>query len=615
MVEISAPRSQQQIAVGAPQVDSEAITEEAIAADLAAELDPTTAPRGFGGDAPAESPDPLPSNPLPPTWQSERTKRSRQIGLVVAVAGSGLIVSILAFGWFVKNWPAAEPPIAEAVTDSSVEQSHANAVDSDVEPAVAENSDPDSAKSVDPQDPKIDTKTTVETDVATPHPVDAVVPVSKADSPIPTDLMPNSMLDPLGLDASTTKDTSFPNESKKAEPDSIGKIDLPPEAKKWAGILNLEGGIAEPKLAAPATLDDIEIEGPSAENIDPMMIANPPEPINFKAALAMKLAFAAANNGEYPLNDLALLISQISGVPIQVDWVSFDLCGVDIRDGVKGNSWLSIEELLERIAKSVGGEITKEETFITLAPTDEVFQGKLDELIDCSDFGPGRDSAIATVNAFLVGEGRSGANAKQIKLGEERHDQQVAALAIESMRRMRGVKGKIPDSVLIRWAQSATDKQLDWPVVTGGKTGKALLSPLAIAGLLRRLSRENDATCFVNWFDANRRGMAPQQLVMPFMNDDAGEVLATTLKSFELQVRRVDQSHWWVGTEATYDRFPVLVWTPPLGKSNDEFARRITAIVGADETKLAIDPDTGRALLLLPRYIVRQLPKLLEGLK
>ncbi|NNE01234.1 MAG: hypothetical protein HKN47_28305, partial [Pirellulaceae bacterium] len=81
-----------------------------------------------------------------------------------------------------------------------------------------------------------------------------------------------------------------------------------------------------------------------------------------------------------------------------------------------------------------------------------------------------------------------------------------------------------------------------------------------------------------------------------------------------LQVRQVDQSHWWVGTEATYDRFPVVLWTDPLGTAQVPLSERITQATGG-QSPMVVDPQTGRALLLLPRFIVRQMPKILEGLQ
>jgi hypothetical protein len=117
----------------------------------------------------------------------------------------------------------------------------------------------------------------------------------------------------------------------------------------------------------------------------------------------------------------------------------------------------------------------------------------------------------------------------------------------------------------------------------------------------------------VNWYDANRRGLAPEKLVIPFAETDAATTLEATLSSFAMQVRQVDAKHWWVGSESTYDHLPVVVWTSPLGNSRDIFNQRITDVMAAnpgDVFRSTIDQDSDRALLLLPRYIVRQLPKI-----
>ncbi len=655
MVEIARPQPKQQVAVGSPQVDSEAITEEAIAAGSASEFEPPDVPSGFGGQMLDTAPSgqsaadhaPAIGGPLPPTWESSRTQRSRHIALVVALAGSGLIAAVLMFTWFVKNWPA-ENEASTQPTVSAPEHSNQPDSQSPKEPSAVQSDRPQGNAESSALDPSANQPKTADPDAADPEAADPEV--SEMDAGIeqgpndansdrdamgdqqptvvqpseiktnvkpPSDLLTDSMLDPLGLNE-PTQDKSFPGGDDKQPNPADGQIDLSTEVRKFADMLDLQGEADAPKLDAPATIDDLKIEGPTNENIDPMMIANPPEPINFKRALAIKVALAITKKDRYPLSDLTLLLSQVSGVPIQIDWVSFDLVGVNIRDGVsglKGKGKLSIDEWLNFIAESVGGEITRSETLVTLAPAEELFQEKLATLLDTSDLGAGQATATATVNELLVGKPQGGVSTKRIKVGDQRYDQQLAALAVEAMRRMRGVPGKIDNAVLQRWAQAASDPQLDWPLVSGGQAGKPLLSPLTMAGFLRRMARQNDATCFINWDDANRRGMAPQQLVMPFMGAKAGEVLKFTLQPFELQVRRVDRTHWWVGTEATYDRFPVIVWTDSLGKKQDRFVKRINQIDGGDDVKLSIDADTQKALLLLPRYIVRQMPKLLDDAK
>jgi hypothetical protein len=117
----------------------------------------------------------------------------------------------------------------------------------------------------------------------------------------------------------------------------------------------------------------------------------------------------------------------------------------------------------------------------------------------------------------------------------------------------------------------------------------------------------------VNWYDANRRGVGPEQLVLPHAGSDAAATLQETLSRFALQVRQVDAQHWWVGSEVTYDRLPILIWTSPLGDSRDTFTRRLATVMSGasrDTFRLTIDEESDRALLLLPRYIAGQLAKI-----
>ena len=163
-----------------------------------------------------------------------------------------------------------------------------------------------------------------------------------------------------------------------------------------------------------------------------------------------------------------------------------------------------------------------------------------------------------------------------------------------------------------RWTQAADQPPESWNLLSGGKSGPPYDAPVTVAEVLRHVARANNASCVVNWHDAVRRRLSPEQLTLPFAAADGGTELADTLTPFGMQVRKVDESHWWVGTAATYDRLPLVVWTQPLGERRDSFMNQIkTIMAGADEDsfRMAIDPQSDRAILLLPRFVVRQLPK------
>ena len=101
--------------------------------------------------------------------------------------------------------------------------------------------------------------------------------------------------------------------------------------------------------------------------------------------------------------------------------------------------------------------------------------------------------------------------------------------------------------------------------------------------------------------------------MIPHVKGDAGAMLGKALQAFPMQTRQVDAKHWWVGTEPTYDRLTAVVWTPPLGESKEDFLQRIDTIMqgaSAETYRVSYDEVSDRALMLLPRFIVRQLPKI-----
>ena len=621
------PQLNQQVAVGSSNVDSQAITEDSIAP---AEItDPTDAPSGFAGSDTVPSSqleDSLGSSidgPAPPNWESAKTQRSRQVGLVFTIATSGLLGAGLLFGWFIKNWNSTPPAIASVdAEDQGLNQEQLPAVaDSvaDIEPndvptESGDAVDSDSMPSARPRDTEPDDLPSVDTEPQTPDqdsdsqkdlPSVASTPMN---TEVPNDLLPADLNDPFGLGVPKSDDDA------KEDAQPTGPADLPEEMKSVIGILDLDGDQAAPALEKPPTIDEIEIEMATDENVDPTLIANPPKPINFKRALSTEMGLLSEKG--YSLADLALVFSQTSGVPIQIDWVSFELVGFDIAEpvqGLKAMGTLPMTELLDRIASTVGGKVVRGESMLTIAPSDEAIDQSVRSIVDLSDFGAGQATATITINQFLGGK----ASEKEVALGSETMDKQLAALATDALRRVRGIAPKIDHSRFRRWAQSVSDPRLDWPIVSGGDPGPQFRSPLAFAGLARRIAQKNDSLCFINWFDANRRGLSPKQLVMPNMAADAGQVMRSMLDSFELQARQVDKDHWWIGTESSYDRFPVVVWTSQLGAQSDAFAARLqTACAQASfEMKMSVDPETGCAILLLPRFVVRQLPKLQNGLK
>ena len=609
-----------QVAVGQSSVDSEAITEEAIAADpeFSHEDSLSNEPAFAGSESLASDSNPADyesdSTGSPLNWQSEKTQRSRQIAFVVAVSISGLLVAIAAFSWFVQSWRTPEvvavtSDIESPSADISDPAEHAN---SGAEKTAAEQEpidkprEPKPVASENPTDPS-QAKQTSSTDQQPP------AKIQDPTSPIPSDLMPQSpLVDPVKTEPQTEQSPVVkPKEDPASEtdqPKDSGMQELPPGFARFTDFLLDEGSLDEPNLAAPPTIEDLKIQGAAEDDVDPL--AAQVKPLNLRAELGLEIALSA--NG-YPLSDLILTLSQMTGVPIQLDWVSFDLAGIPIDSTASApKGWQSARNILEHVAEQFDAEIRAEELLVTFTPSDDRFNSTMDQIADLSDFGADKDSAEQVLAQFLIG-----ADSTKLIIGESRDEKQLAALAIESLRRMRGIEPKVADEQFQHWARVSKNDTLDWPLVTGGEEAPTDGAPVALAGFLCLTARHNQSTCIVNWHDLNRRNVAPESLILPRTGGNAATALERSLDRFSIQVRQVDQTRWWVGSEHTYDQLPVVVWTSALGQTRDVFQQRLTTIMAAHPGKpfqMVIDQKSDRALLLLPRYIVRQLPKITASL-
>lgn len=604
MVQIEpADATGQQVAVGASDVDSEAITQDSIPAPHDANLD-GEAPSGFNGsdsidESIADESIPAESAPMPPSWQSERTHRSRQVALVVAVSISGLLAAALMFSWFVRNWNSStanvdtsETELEEPAALPSVPVSPDEPPDkTGEEPVVAEietESDPPVAQADDPgeeSDPVEGATGTVETDVE-----------------IPADLLSPLIGGPLAI---------VPAAEADDEPAMMTK--LPAGLEEFGIFLEGDGPVdLRPNVKAPPTLDEVDINRAAEENIDPMLLATPIAKVNVKSDLAIQIALDSKG---YPLADLVLLLSQVTGVPIQIDWVSFDLLGIDVHQPIQVPQprLASVKDLLDEVAASLGAEIQVEATLVTLTPTDESFQAKAGEIVRLDDFGDEKESAVIVLNRFL--HGPDSEPSPVVRVGTTREDKQFAIIATESLRRMRGLPGKTKDPLLGHWAKTSDDHSTEWPVLIGGKAHQQRSMPISVAGLIRHTSRINQASTMVYWSDATRRKLSPSRLLLPHQDVDAAATFKRLLDDYGLQARRVDANRWWVGTPATYDRAKVIVWTKPLADEADALETRIGDVMAQRDTfRVSHDPISDRAIMLLPRYIVRQLPKIRASL-
>ncbi|MGI9466537.1 MAG: hypothetical protein ACR2OA_05385, partial [Rubripirellula sp.] len=440
MVEINRPDSQ--VEIGRSGVDSQAITEEAITADsgLATGSVPPANDEGFAGSDSVlpESSDGL-SGAMHPDWQSAKTQKSRQIGLVIALSATGLIAAVMFFGWFVTSWGQQEvqkratvgtQPDDTGDTPSTTAEKSPQAKDSErgegvpssemgnlqnqtpsTTPDVANPNGPVVADAEPPSGPGlIDVPNTPDSATETSPSATANNDGTGSDGTgqlIPSDLLSPSVLDPPSKPGAVASDDDPEGAASNTEKtDGLdtapGMQELPPELAQYTQFLLDDGAQAKPTLQAPPTMEEVKLEAAAEEEDEDLRIPIVPKELDLRADLALRLALASDG---YPASDLMLLVSQVTGVPIQMDWPSFDLAGADIQQQVPTTKdWRSARELIDEAAGVLNAEIREQPTLLLMTLRDEVFDEAVSRLKSVEDFGAGSASAQDFLQGFLAGE-------------------------------------------------------------------------------------------------------------------------------------------------------------------------------------------------------------------
>jgi hypothetical protein len=396
----SAPTPPPSLAIGQSSIDSEAITEDAIAsADSVDVLNPAAEdamePIADSGRQPFAGQPPAPvdgNRSVPPdqVWQSPRTAQRRQIALVAALSVTGLLVAATVFGWFVSVWrepndsntaaisdidPAGET-IVSVPADSPDEATVSSVTDGPAAPSTSESLNDDVALP-DDSPTAIDSEPAQDTlgSVASQGPDD-----TGATDSIPDGLIPASPLDPDAESVSPPSVSDGDQTVAIEEPE--GLQELPPELAKFTQVLPRNGSQQKPNLMAPPTIDEIELD--TAANEDEFELSQTrPRELNLRGDLGIRMALASEG---YPLADLLLLCGQVTTVPMEIDWVSFDLGGLAVATNVDvPTGWKAAQELIDSIAAALQCRWEEQQTWLVLTPNDERFGAVIANISDLDD--------------------------------------------------------------------------------------------------------------------------------------------------------------------------------------------------------------------------------------
>lgn len=640
------------IALGNHLVDSNALTEDSISKpDLpeipSSEKQPES---GFAEPPPVFTSDPQATPEAsqqtvdqtqtpPPDWHSQKTAKSRRIAMMVAVTLASIVSAAILFGVLTRKRtgdvaqqsPVNPPPAGEEDPSAGTEpMSPTDADPADADPADADPADADPAEAVavtpESADPKASETETAAADgspesSSTLTKVSDVTPAGTDDKmQPPPELLPRNPLLPENPLEGMLPLGGSPLDSSPEQPADLSQMTkLPDGLKDLLNGIEMDRPQFEATQPAPQTIDEIQLDRAADAQIDVEVAINQPEPINMRQTLGLSIALQAADPAGYPFNDLMLILGQLSGVPIDVEWVSFEVVGMPIDRPIKlPGSWLTIEEILAAVCEENGAIFEKKARSITVRPSDERFVAAVETILDLSDIQTETESAVATARRLL---GQTDGDPSQVSLPSESGPMQLAVLVCESIRRVRGVQGKLPDPLLSRWAGTYQEQLQAWPRLENGVSGSTQLQPTAFVSVVRRIAKLNGATCYLNWLDGAKRNLRPTDEVMPRTGEgiSAAEALEQILAPENMHVRVVDSSHWWIGSDASFDRFPVAIWF--AGEKDPESMKtRVQAILGGAAVQgdafgsVAVDPGSQTCVAVLPRYLLRQMPRLLKKL-
>ena len=312
------------------EFDSQAITEEAVAENSQplGLAPPTTS--GFSEENEASFASPLSPESETISWESDETRRKRQIGLIVAVSAVSLLICLVGFGWFVSSWQT-DQQASEDNQESEINRSQSISSGEDApdvaEPSASNLSEQDQANDQFP--PNVDSTFLPENTASSEEPQDQkpateITPPPDQEPPAtdpPMDLIPVSPLNEPPTLAANNQQGNFENRLNRM----VWEVCKTYPASNSTHSSCWRKGQLSSRILMPPSMDDLEIDEATRE-LDRPIAPLRPKDLDFESALSIKLA---VDTEGYALPELVLLISQVTSVPIQIDWVSFDLGGID----------------------------------------------------------------------------------------------------------------------------------------------------------------------------------------------------------------------------------------------------------------------------------------------
>lgn len=642
------------LAIGDAAVDSEAVTRTGIQPQITetAAIPPRT---GLWENSPESLPprnesESSPPDALPVSWQSEGSARARQIGAVVLLAAVGLISAAAIFGFVVRRWyasrtspevvsaaPATADPPAAATASGPAPPDTSQTPDASNR-AISPEGD-DASTGPDALAPQTDAEQgDIAVEETTTDPLRADEPAEAADSlrPAPAEPAPPGTGDARPGDARPggAAGELFPElaaEEGESEEASPAATALPPELQQYMPLIDFAnaGDLGKGnELPPPATREELRIEAPE-EVVPESEYPLPAEPVDVR--VRMKARMLGIDVADRPLDHVVRVLSQVSGVPIALDLVSLDMAGIapDAPLRFKAANQ-TVGAVLARAVDGAGCRLRLgDDGIVYVSAKEETLAEGLNEALRYDDFGEAPISAIDLRRMLGATDGEVKVDAdpqRDVWTVEGPAEARLhGALVIEALRMARQLPARIPRERTARWLFAVMGgeegaspvSEVDWAPIANEPVKTNFDQPRAVEMILGDLAREQDAAAVVDWPSAWSHGLTPEATALPWLrNRRAPQVVDETLEPYGLEAFVAGQGVWWVGTRDAYERMELVAVLPIENLTAAEALQRV-AVASGEETPeqlpAYVDDVSGRLVVRLPRYVIRQLPAVLSA--
>ncbi|WP_417740172.1 hypothetical protein [Rosistilla oblonga] len=626
------PPTEDQLTIGRQHdIDSQAITSEAIHEELESEgtfaqpgsADATDADLDGSDSSDSQSVSASFGTAPPAEWQPSSYQGYRQIGLIALVSLIAIVSSAAIFGLFIQSSLNKEQQAAGEI-DPAVEDEPAGGEPADDDSAIA-----DSTAEVDepleasePEDAAA-AATPAESDGAASPAADAEPesqPMATTEAGDPADIDPaaaavdNPAADPKAkppADAANGADRIFAEVGQPAEQPEAGTLEeLPPSMQMFSSIFGQGLDLQEPEPKPQAdVLKAIRFEPPPELST---RYPAPQSPVDVQQRLRQPLGI---NLNATTLHASVETISEIVSVPISFDIESLDSAGIKLDAAVSGRYLnTTAGDALREILAKVGCTLqqTGPGQMAVRAAEPQIAKALEPAFLVADLQDPEQIIPLATQLAHLAqdpAELRFDAASGRVEVTGSPQAMWRTALALDALRISRNLPPKLPAAQTSRWLVDGNPTDLPRP-----DPGAIVLEgdlPRPIEHWLTQVAQPQKARVLIDWPSAWQYGLTPEYTVLPWTSHDSlASLEQELLEPFGLTIRDLGDGNWIVTTEYALAMSPrTVVFSPPI-PAETQFLERLAAGAGHESPETfagVIDPVSRRLITRVSQFLQSQI--------